>query len=224
MNKNWRASTQAYVNRLDNRVIPEFLPNKVLESIENQVESTDQYPKTLFSKFVSFMVTSGLWSSDKKSTRRLAELSAVKLLQRLSEMDEVSHQTISDCLRTVSITGILDLITLLVERARHFQTRRMKGLDLLKIFDCTTIEKSPKLYDWAAPNGDNNAVRIALGVDHQSDMSYCLVDASDTTSDNTVFPELVERLKSGETGVYDAGFTKIDCFHKINPSFSSTVG
>ena len=215
MNKNWRASTRAQLKQLGKSFITRLVPPYVLQGIQKQEEQPDQYPKLPFATFVPFMMATLLWSHQQPSTRVIAGHSRNPILQQVSDIGPVSHQAVADRMRTVSHTGLRQLIDVLVTTVRHSTGRKLKNGDLLKLFDCTTISTSALLYDWAAPNGEHMAVRIALGIDAQLDCPYCLLDASETTSDNSVFPEIVQHLKAGETLVIDAGFTILADFRTI---------
>lgn len=215
MNKNWRASTRAHLKQLGKPFITRLLPFYVLQQVQDQEERPDQYPKLPFATFVPFMMSTLLWVHQKPSTRVIAGQSRNPVLQHVSDIEPISHQAVADRLQTISHTGLRQLIELCVTTVRHSTGRKLKTGDLLKLFDCTTMSKSALLYDWGAPNGEKVAVRIALGVDAQLDCPYCLLDASETTSDNSVFPEIVQYLKAGETLVIDAGFTRLADFRTI---------
>ncbi len=215
MNKNWRASTRAHLKQFSRSFLTKLLPSYVLSQIQEREEQPGQYPKLPFSIFVPFIVGTLLWSHQQPSTRVIAGQSANPILQQISGIGPISHQAIADRMQTVSHTGLRALIDVQVSAVRYSTGRKLKTGDLLKVFDCTTISKSALLYSWAAPNGVKVAVRIALGIDAQLDCPYCLLDASETTSDNSIFPEIVKQLKEGETLVVDAGFTRLDDFCAI---------
>ncbi len=77
------------------------------------------------------------------------------------------------------------------------------------------MEVSANAAPWAAANGDKNAIRLVLGVNGVADLPIAVVDASDTTSDNSVFPAIVTHLKAGETLVVDAGVTRLRDFQAL---------
>lgn len=216
MNKQWRISIRAYLKRMTHHPLTQILPTYLLKQIEETVEPTGTYAKLPFVVFVRFMLVCLLWTPRIPSTRRLAKLSGNQLIQRFSGINQVSHQAIADRFRTISSTGLQILLNLLADSARHASSQDVRPFGVLTLFDCTTIEGSAVFYDWAAPNGDNYALRFALIVDYQSDIPCGLQDASETTSDNSVFPALVEQINRGDTTVWDAGFTKLVCFQRIH--------
>jgi len=215
MNKQWRISIRAYFKRISHHPITQILPTYLLKQIEEAVEPTGKYTKLPFMVFVRFMLVCLLWTPRIPSTRRLAKLSGNTLIQTFSGIKSVSHQALADRFQTVSSTGLRTLLNLLADSARRSSSKDLRRFGVLKLFDCTTVEGSAVFYDWAAPNGDKYALRFALIIDYQSDVPCGLQDASETTSDNSVFPKLLKQINQGDTTVWDAGFTKLVCFQDI---------
>ena len=215
MKKNWRASTRAYFRQLGKRALTQVLPEELLNKVDQEKPETRTYPKLPFPVFVKFMVSALLWRDKKPSTRRLVGLSGNCILRHVSGVKKVSHTAIADRLKSLPLDKLRTVFDYVKDSARPFLRKTLKGIDFLKLGDCTTIEGNKALFPWAANNGDKNAIRFAVTIDAQSDTPDLALDASTTTSDNSVFPKLVANLKAGETLVLDAGFTRLTDFKMI---------
>lgn len=127
----------------------------------------------------------------------------------------VSHQAIANRLRTVDLASLQFLFHYGSEGACRLLGRGFSRRARLRLFDCTTREVPPEAGAWAATNGDKNAVRLALGLNSVTELPVAVLDASETTSDITVFPAIVAQLRPRETAVLEAGFTWLRDFIAI---------
>lgn len=215
MNKKWRDITRRFYCTTRRSFVSNLLPPKLLEQLEGEADGDQDYPKLPFAVFVKFMVRALFTVRKKPSTRNLAEVSKRPAIQLTTGVQAVSHQAIADRLRSVDLVSLQTIFNH-VNGAAHLllrkQTARRGGL---KLFDCTSVEVTREKAPWAADNGDKNAVRLAMGIHADSDIPSVVLNASETTSDNTVFPAIVNTVKRGQTLVLDAGFTSLDCFKAI---------
>jgi len=191
------------------------VPRKLLKEIAPAADGAQVYPKLPFDIFVDFMPRVILSVRNKPSTQRLARTSHLPSLQQLTSISDVSHQAITDRLRSVDLATLQLVFHEVSQAAGRVLGRGFRHRVGLRLFDCTTVEISPEAAPWAADKGDKKAIRLTLGVNGVTDLPLVVLDASETTSDNTVFPAIVAQLQPGETVVMDAGFTSIRNFQEL---------
>jgi len=215
MTQKWQTITRRFYKASRKRFDLELIPRKLLQEVTKDADGVQVYPKLPFDMFVDLMLRAILSVRNKPSTRRLARTSHLPSIQQLTSISGVSHQAIADRLRSVDLPT-LQLVFQQVSQAAcrllGWGFRRRGGL---RLFDCTTVEVSANAAPWAADNGDKKAIRLALGLNGVDDLPIAVLDASETTSDNTVFPTIVAHLQAGETVIVDAGFTRIRDFQTI---------
>ena len=215
MNKKWRDITRRFYCTARRSFVSNLLPPRLLEQLEDGADGDRDYPKLPFGLFINFMVRALFTVRKKPSTRNLAELSKRPAIQLTTGVQAVSHQAIADRLRSVDLDSLQVLFNHVNGAAHRLLRRQTAGRGGLKLFDCTSIEVAKERAPWAADNGDKNAVRLALGIHAGSDVPSVAFNASETTSDNTVFPAIVNTVKKGQVLVLDAGFTRLDDFKNI---------
>lgn len=215
MNKKWQHITRRFYKASRKRFDLELVPRKLLNEVAKDADGDQAYPKLPFNIFVDFMSRAILSVRKKPSTRRLARMSHLPSIQQLTDAPSVSHQAIADRLRSVDLETLQFVFQEVSQGASRLLGRGFRRRGGLRLFDCTTVEVSADSAPWAANNGDKNAVRLALGLNGVTDLPIVVLDASETTSDNTVFPAIVTHLQSGEMAVLDAGFTRLQNFQEI---------
>ena len=212
MTSNWRRLTRQFYRMSRVCFNQELLPYRVLLEMTAPADGAQVYPKLPFHIFVPFMVRALLTARTKPSTRRLARLSRRPTIQWPTKVPGVSHQAIATRLRTINLESLRRLFQEVSRAAGRLLSRGFRRRARLRLFDVTTREVSEAAAAWAADNGDKKAVRLAVGLNGVTDLPTAALDASDTTSDNTVFPAIVAHLKAGDTVVLDAGFTRLRNF------------
>lgn len=215
MHKKWQRISRRFYKASRKRFDLELVPRQLLQGVTKAADGIQTYPKLPFDIFVDFMPRAILSVRNKPSTRRLARTSHLPSLQQLSGISGVSHQAIADRLRSVDLLALQLIFQEVSQAACRLLGHGFRRRGGLRLFDCTTVEVSPEAAPWAADNGDKKAIRLALGVNGVSDLPLVALDASETTSDNTVFPAIVAQLQHGETVVLDAGFTRLRNFQEL---------
>jgi len=215
MTHKWQSLTRRFYKASRKRFDLELIPHKLLQGVTKGADGVQAYPKLPFDIFVDFMPRAILTVRKKPSTRRLARTSHLPSIQQQTGISGVSHQAIADRLRSIDLPTLHLVFQEVSQAACRLLGRGFRRRGGLRLFDCTTVEVSAKAAPWAANNGDKNAIRLALGLNGVTDLPIAVLSASDTTSDNTVFPTIVTHLKAGETLVVDAGFTRLRDFQAI---------
>ncbi len=193
------------------KIIPEWLEDQLAEELPLDANAK----KLTFISFLRFMVLALTLHYRKPSTRRLARVSTRETVKILTGLDEISHTSLSNYLRTVSLEALQRILKHLVEVARTVAPKQSFRWGPLKVAETTTIEVSPKVIPWAAPNGDQNAVRLTLVMDPLTWTPREVIHSSETTNDNASFDKVVASLKRGDILMVDARYTKLQCFDAI---------
>lgn len=215
MNKKWCNIARRFYRASRKRFDVELLPRRLLDEIEEEADGEQTYPKLPFAVFVDFMIRAVLSVRNRPSLRRLARRSERPSIQRTSGVPQVSHQAIADRLKSIDLEALRALFHHVSDATQRLLGRGFSRRGRLRLFDCTTKEGSADAVPWAADNGDKNAVRILVGLHGNSDLPQTFANASETTSDNSIFASIVEALCPGDIGVFDAGFTKLERFKEI---------
>lgn len=215
MNRKWEKIARHFYRASRKRFDLELVPHRLLFGLTAEADKAITYPKLPFHVFIDFMIRAILSVRKKPSSRRLARRSRLPSIQRHVHVPVISHQAICDRLQSIDLNALREVFQAVSKAASRLLGKGFTRRGRLKLFDCTTKEVSELLASWPADNGDKRAVRLALGLQGTSDLPVSALDASATTSDNTVFPQVVQTLQRGDILVTDAGFTKFERFKEI---------
>lgn len=205
MSKKSKVITSKRFSRTFRRVFSKKYLKKLVRA-----HTIDQHSKKLFfSGFLTFMVLIILLRPKGTALRDLETYSQAKFIQELSGMPAAAHSSIGERLKKIPV----EMMDQLLERAQKELGKRYRWKEPLfprvKIFDTTTFSVSPKHFEWAANNGKRNAARFVFVMDHKSGGIGKIIDAHETTSDNSVFETVVKNTRPGLTWVFDRGYNRL---------------
>ena len=202
-------SSRKYSSKKFLRTFRRIFPDRFLKKqIRNQ--SLDKNArKTFFVAFITFLLLVIILRPSSTALRNLETKSNQRYLQDMSRIVPVTHSSIGERLRKIS-PGAMD--SLLDRAQRYFKKQcHWKGefFPRTKVFDTTTFSVPAKQFEWAAKNGNRKAARFVFVIDQRSGAIERIIDAHETTSDNTVFEAVVKETRPGTHWVFDRGYNRL---------------
>lgn len=206
---------KSYSSKSFSRVFRRVFPNKYLKKLTGN-HAIDRYSRKLFfTGFLIFMLLVILLRPKGTALRDLQTNSKAKFYQEMSGMPAAAHSSIGERLKKIPV----EVMDQLLERAQREFKRQYHWKEPLfprvKIFDTTTFSVSPEHFEWAANNGKRAAARFVFVMDHKTGGITKIIDAHETTSDNTVFETVVKGTRPGLTWVFDRGFNRLSTLKGI---------
>ncbi len=159
------------------------------------------------------MVLAILLCGTRISLRRVARKTKRPTARRLIGLQLISHTAISKRLRKMPVGPLVELVEFLQNAVKCAYRQRQLRLPKMHAVDASTMEVSPRLVPQAAPNGDKNAVQLTVIMNPETWQIETMIDSSETTSDNTTFPEVVERITRGQLLIIDGSYKRLADFN-----------
>ena len=213
--KRWKKLSGQFFRSNSSQRLLALLPTPLLEELKGKFHLDHRARKLPFIRFVRFMILAILLCGIRISLRRVARKTKRLTVRRLTGLESISHTAISKRLRNMPVEPLVELVEFLQHAVKRAYRQRKLRLPKIHVADASTMEVSPLLVPHAAPNGDKNAVRLTVIMNPETWQLETMIDASETTSDNTTFPEVVKQIKRGQLLIVDAGYTRLADFKRL---------
>ena len=195
--------------------IESFIPVKMIESTKKGYMFDDNRTKINFAAFLRHLALYYMSAPAQPSVRDMARESGNPIWQDISGLPEVTSQGMADYVDALPEEFLKKLAHKLQRYALQERKYQQLNTKIRLSFDAKTVE-APKLeWNWAANNGDRNAVLLHFTVDLDLGTMGHFVVYKEDTSCNSVFPELVDRLQPNSLVAFDRGYNRLTVLQEL---------